>query len=74
MNVITLADFDESAWSVGRAYLSAGSWPHGGTTRHSIYRHPLGIVEIDEYTAGKPITAIRFTHAGVQHMRRWPTT
>lgn len=72
---VRLNDFEENAWWVGRGYLAKGSWEHNGSHRHSIYRSPFGIAEVDEYPSGRtPITAIRFTWNGKQHTRRWETT
>ena len=53
MAKVNTRDFEEYSWRVGRTYLSAGPWGQGGSHRASIYRHPKGAVEIDEYRAGR---------------------
>lgn len=62
-------DFEEYGWRVGRPHLSAGPWEQFGSHRASIYRHPKGTVEIDEYRSG--FTSMGVTMNGRHYRRRW---
>ncbi len=64
-------DFEAYSWRVSRPYLQKGSWEHNDTHRTSLYRHPAGVVEVDEYLHGQPIVAMRLVHKGICHCRRW---
>lgn len=72
MAKVSTRDFEDDSWLVGRPYLSTRSWQYDDTQRSSTYRHPLGIVEVDEYVGGtKPIVCMRFNADGCQYSRRW---
>lgn len=62
--------FEDYGYKAGRPYLAKGEWQYGGTNRSSTYRHPLGLVEVDEYTHN-PITALGFYWQGHVYRRRW---
>jgi hypothetical protein len=64
-------DFEDYDYMSGRPYLCIGTWEHNDTHRSSTYRHPLGVVEVDEYISGKPILAFGFNWQGRTYRRRW---
>jgi hypothetical protein len=70
-----MTEFEECSWATGRPYLSVGCWQGtNGRYREHTYRHPAGVVEIYEQTGPRPLTSMRFRHAGRDHSRTWRTT
>lgn len=64
----TLSDFEEYGWTVGRGYLALGA-PNDNGLQTGVYRHPIGVVEVD---VGYGMTAIGIIREGISIHRRWP--
>lgn len=73
MTRVTMADYEQHEWQLGRTYLSTGRWEGQNCSyRDSKFRSPHGIVEIYENIGRVHVTSMRFIHNGIEYSRRWP--
>ncbi len=65
---MSLANYEEYGWAIGRGGLSISD-PDDNGFRTGVYRHRLGLVEVD---LGYGWTSIAVIRGGRSVRRRWP--